>query len=61
MCPVVHQPRYILLGHLRQLLLKYAFETGENLNTLSGAIVVDHMELDIAATLLGDGRLGCRL
>ena len=61
MCPVVHQPRNILLGHFRQLLLKYALETGENLNTLSGAIVVDHMKLDVAATLLGDGRLRCRL
>lgn len=61
MCPVIDQPRNVLLGHFRQLLLKDGLETGENLNTLSGAIVVDHMELDVAATLLGDGRLRYRL
>ena len=39
---IINQARYVALWHLRQLLLKDAFQAGHNNGALPAAIVVDH-------------------
>ena len=54
---VVDQSSYIVLRHLRQLLLEDAFQTGQNNETFPAVIVVDNPKLDLAIALLRDGGL----
>ena len=54
---VVDQSGYIIFGHLGQLLLEDAFQTGQNNETFPAVIVVDDPKLDLAIALLRDGGL----
>jgi len=60
MSPIVNQTRNVIFGHLRQLLLKNAFQACEDDERIAVAIVVDHAKLDFAISLFDDGGLGCR-
>ena len=57
MCPIVHQARNIILGHLGQLLLKQAFEARQDDQTLPRPVIVHHAKLDSAIALFDDRRL----
>lgn len=52
MSPVIDQPGYIVLWHLRQLLLKYALEPREDDKALALVIIIDHSKLNLAIALL---------
>ncbi|KAL7357954.1 hypothetical protein ACKS0A_01850 [Histoplasma ohiense] len=54
---IVDETRDIVLGHFRQLLLKQALEACKDNGTLSGAIIVDHSELDLSIPLFQNCRL----
>lgn len=54
---VIDQARDIVLGHLGELLLKYAFQSCEDDGAVPLSIVVDDTELYLAVPLLDDGRL----
>lgn len=57
MRPIVHQPGNVVLGHLRQLFLKDAFQPGEDDEAFTFVVVVDHSEFNLAIALLDDGGL----
>lgn len=57
MGPVVHQPRNVVLGHLGQLFLKYAFQSSQDDCALSLIVIIHDAEFDFAIALLEDGGL----
>ena len=57
MCPVVHQPRNVVFWHLRELLLKYTFQTSQYDHAFPFVIIIDDAELDVPLTLFFDGGL----
>jgi len=54
---VVDKPGYVILRHLRQLLLEDAFEAGKNDKAIMVAIIVDDPELDVAVSFFDYGGL----
>jgi hypothetical protein len=57
MSAVVDESGDVVLGHLWELLLEDALETGENYEGFALVVVVDYSEFDLAITLFDDGRL----
>jgi len=57
MRPIVHQPRNIVFGHFRQLLLEYAFQASEDDQAFALVVVVDHSEFNLAVALFDNGGL----
>lgn len=57
MGPIIHQSGYVIFRHLRQLLLKDAFEPCQNYKALPFAVVIDHSKFDIAISFLRNRRL----
>lgn len=54
---VVDQSRYVVLGHLRQLLLEYTFQAGEDDEGFALVVVVDDTELYLAVPFFYNGGL----
>lgn len=54
---IVHKPSNVVFWHLRQLLLKYTFETSKDDKTLSRVVIVHNAELYLPVALFRDGRL----
>jgi len=50
---IVDQACYVVFWHLWQLLLEYAFEPGQDYQTLSGIVIVDHPEFDFTIAFFG--------
>lgn len=48
---VVDKPGYIILGHLRELFLEYAFEACEDDEALPGRVIVNDTEFDLSFSL----------
>ena len=57
MCPVVYQPGYVVLRHLRQLFLKDTFESGKDDRGVIAAVVVHHVESNVAVAFFYNSRL----
>lgn len=57
MGPIVYQAGDVVLGHLRKLLLKDAFQAGEDDQTFALVVVVDDPELDFSVALFNHRRL----
>lgn len=55
---VIYQPRYVILRHLRKLLLEYTFQAGQYDQAFSCIVVVDDAEFDLAIALFENSRLG---
>ena len=54
---VIYQSCYIVLRHLRELLLKYAFKSGQDNDAVAAIVIIDDPELNIAIALLYNSRL----
>jgi hypothetical protein len=57
MSSIVYQPRYIILRHLRQLLLEYAFQAGQNDSAVAFAVIVHNAEFDFTVAFFDHSRL----
>ena len=57
MGPVVDQSRYVVFRHLGKLLLEDTFQASQDDRALTGVVVIDDSEFDIAIALFFDSRL----
>ncbi len=58
-CAIVDETGDVVLGHFQELLLKQAFEARKDDHALSGAIVVDHAELDLPVSFFRTAGFKC--
>lgn len=57
MGPVIYQTGDVVLGHLGELFLEYAFQAGQDDQAFALIVVVDNPELDFSLAFLDDRRL----
>lgn len=54
---VIYQSCYIVLRHLRELLLKDALKSGQDNDAVAAIVIIDNSELNIPIALLYNGWL----